>query len=50
MVALDEDEEFREKVQALSQAAAVRSVQQATGDGNKQVSVTGSRNVTVDMG
>ena len=49
LVALDEDEVFREKVQALSQSASFTSVQQATGDNNKQVSVTGSRDVRVDM-
>ena len=50
LLALDEDEGFREKVQALSQAATVTSVQQAVGDGNKQALVTGSRDVTVDIG
>jgi hypothetical protein len=49
VVALDEDEAFRGKVQALSQSATITSVQQATGDGNKQVSVTGSRDVRVDV-
>jgi hypothetical protein len=49
LLALDEDEVFREKVQALSQAASLTSVQVAQGDGNKQVSVAGSQNVRVDM-
>jgi hypothetical protein len=49
LVALDEDEVFREKMQALSQGAAFTVLQQAIGDGNKQVSVTGSQNVRVDV-
>jgi hypothetical protein len=45
--ALDQDEAFRSKVQELNRSAA--TVQQAVGDGNKQVSVAGSRDVKISL-
>jgi hypothetical protein len=45
--ALDQDEDFRSKVEKLTNSAA--TVQQAIGDGNKIVSVSGSQDVKINV-
>ena len=47
LVALDEDAEFREKMQSLAKSSGIS--QQATGDNNKQIAVTGSQDVKISV-